>query len=89
MRVQFPLEVPKMLLSTNGRSLDFQSKNTGSIPVRSTKYPYRLTAGHVDFQSENTGSIPVRSAKYPYRLTAGHVDFQSIDTSSNLVGDAR
>ena len=63
MRVQFPLEVPKMLLSTNGRSLDFQSKNTGSIPVRSAKYPYRLTAGHVDFQSIDTSSNLVGDAK--------------------------
>ena len=63
MRVQFPLEVPKMLLSTNGRSLDFQSKNTGSIPVRSTKYPYRLTAGHVDFQSIDTSSNLVGDAR--------------------------
>ena len=52
-----------MLLSTNGRSSDFQSENTGSIPVRSAKYPYRLTAGHVDFQSIDTSSNLVGDAK--------------------------
>ena len=37
-RVRISLGTPLLLLSTNGRSSDFQSENTGSIPVKSTIY---------------------------------------------------
>ena len=79
-----------MLLSTNGRSSDFQSENTGSIPVRSTKYPYRLTAGHVDFQSIDTSSNLVGDARYcSYRLMVRTQPFQGCNTGSSPVGSAR
>ncbi len=58
------------------RTRPFQGRNTGSSPVRSAKYPYRLTAGHVDFQSIDTSSNLVGDAiECSYRLMVGRQTF--------------
>ena len=64
-RVRISLGTPLLLLSTNGRSSDFQSENTGSIPVKSASYLYlyRLVVRSSGFQPEGAGSIPARDTK--------------------------
>lgn len=49
-----------MLPSFNGRTQDFQSCSTGSIPVGSTIYAsVAQLGGHLAFNQDCAGSIPV------------------------------